>query len=123
MIEMIITIKILTIKKLTGILINTFTILPILLYLLSLLLLSFSSKIVNVFINIPVNFMIVKILIVIIISITQSLMKMIKAVMIINKIILARFIIKFNYELFVGRIQPISHHIFLSNGRERITTA
>ena len=77
MIEMIITIKILTIKKLTGILINTFTI----------------------------------------------LMKMIEAVMIINKVILARFIIKFNYELFVGRIQPISHHIFLSNGRERITTA
>ena len=77
MIEMIITIKILTIKKLTGILINTFTI----------------------------------------------FMKMIEAVMIINKVILARFIIKFNYELFVGRIQPISHHIFLSNGRERITTA
>ena len=77
MIEMIITIKILTIIKFTGTLINTFTI----------------------------------------------LMKMIEAVMIINKIILARFIIKFNYELFVGRIQPISHHIFLSNGRERITTA
>ena len=77
MIEMIITIKILTIIKLTGTLINTFTI----------------------------------------------LMKMIEAVMIINKVILARFIIKFNYELFVGRIQPISHHIFLSNGRERITTA
>ena len=77
MIEMIITIKILTIIKLTGTLINTFTI----------------------------------------------LMKMIEAVMMINKIILARFIIKFNYELFVGRIQPISHHIFLSNGRERITTA
>ena len=51
------------------------------------------------------------------------LMKMVEAVIIIKRIIFARFIIKFNYELFVGRIQPISHHIFLSNGRERITTA